>query len=411
MEWFKKHDVLIRILCLVTALLMWFYVVSTDSPEIEKEYKNINVTLQNRDKILNNYGMMVTSDDITVNVKIKGRREKVFQLGSADNILVTADVSPITAAGSHRLVYTVTLPVAGLEVTSKEPNYITVAADKKVSNAVPVKVEFAGTAPSGYVYGEYAASPHSIVVEGPDSEISQIASAAVKIDADGVSKTSSWTVPYTFENEDGQPLELSHVTGDVKNIMVTLPVTKTKKIAFEADVLSAPGVDKASASLTFSPAEILVTGEDSVIENLNKINLGTIDLDGIKSGDTVKFPVVLPNGVRAVENIDTVEVGVSLDSIETVQFIINDIRVNYTGDKYSAKPLTSELAVTLRGSKTELAKITPQNVYAIVTLSEQTAGKRITAGKYTIPANIRVSGAQGVAAIGEYHVSVEVEKK
>ena len=227
-QFFKKHDIVIKAVCVFIACFLWVYVVSTDSPDVEKDYKDVKITLQNQNKILDNYGLAIISgENDTIDIRVKGSRERISKIGSKSNILVTADVSNITNAGTHQIVYTVTLPVDGIEIVSRTPAYITVVTDKIVTMTVPIKVNITGKTPDGYSLGDYTTSPENITIEGPNTIISNIAAARVDIDAStaGTDKTASWTKEYVFIDKNDKQIASDDISANTKTVTVTSVVT------------------------------------------------------------------------------------------------------------------------------------------------------------------------------------------
>jgi len=411
MDWLKKHDIILRVLCVLVAMMLWLYVVSSDNPEIETEFRGVKVTLLNKDQLLDDRSLTVLSGDNTsVSIRVKGRRDKIKQIGSSANISATADLSVITTAGKHQVLYNTVLPVDGVEIIGRTPTYITVETDKIVTTTVPVQATINGSAPAGYLYGNYKLSPANVVLEGPNQELSKIAAAHVTIDADGLTESGNWVLEYTLLDSNGEEVSVSNVTRSDKVIVVTLPVTKTKQVPLTVDLVSAPGINSLYASTRISPSSILVTGEDQALETFNQLTLGTVDLASVTPDTPFTLPITLPNGIQAIGAPENATVTVSFSGIATKDFVVTQFDVTRPNEGQTFTVENTSIAVQLRGHQSVLDLIDAGDITLVASFSSDQVAEdgSVSPGTYELPAEIRVSGGPEVAADTEYTLTVEV---
>lgn len=62
-----------KIVSVITAILLWIYVVATVNPTIEREYKNVPIIYKNLDYIYSNDLDIVGEKYANVNVKLSGQ--------------------------------------------------------------------------------------------------------------------------------------------------------------------------------------------------------------------------------------------------------------------------------------------------------------------------------------------------
>ena len=117
-----KSKFLTALLAAVIAICLWAYVITVERPESENTFYNVPVVLDG-ENVLQDRGMMITSDtDMTVTLKLSGKRSELNNLKSSD-IAAVVDLSRIAEAGDKRLTYTVSIPGdSTIEVVSRQPD-------------------------------------------------------------------------------------------------------------------------------------------------------------------------------------------------------------------------------------------------------------------------------------------------
>ena len=104
-----KNKILKALLSLAIALSLWAYAVTVVSPNSDRHYNNVSVTLQG-ESLLRERGLMITTQEFpTVSLHLEGSRTDLDKLNNA-NITLTADVSRIYDPGTHSLRFTPTYP-------------------------------------------------------------------------------------------------------------------------------------------------------------------------------------------------------------------------------------------------------------------------------------------------------------
>ena len=136
----RRIDTLIRVLSVICAILIWAYVVLSDSAVYH--YRNISVTIKS-ETIVKSKGYTVAYDNLKVNFTVQGNAAKISQL-SFGSVEVYADLSSVDLATVPEgdsvtvplpIVYKLPSDVTGLTLTQKSQEYIDVVITKKSPNS------------------------------------------------------------------------------------------------------------------------------------------------------------------------------------------------------------------------------------------------------------------------------------
>ena len=118
---------------MLSAIVLWLYVLGYDSPNYEKEF-NVAVTAEGESELRAEKGYTIVSDfGFNIKVTVSGPQSEVNML-RADDIKAYIDVSGVTAAGNNSLPIYVVLPNENkLAVAAKSVESAVVFIDRCIS--------------------------------------------------------------------------------------------------------------------------------------------------------------------------------------------------------------------------------------------------------------------------------------
>ena len=400
-----KNKLLTILLSLAIAVGLWTYVITVEQPESEETYYDIPVVLQN-ENILAERGLMIVSERPTVTLHLSSTRTNLNQLNES-NINVIANVNSVVTPGTHELPYSVSypgnIPSGSVTRQNSKPNMITLKVENRITKPVPVVPVYNGSVPEGMLADkeniqlDYTA----IEVSGPESVVEQITQAVITVDLQDQTETIAQEYVYTLCNDAGEPVNSQWVTTNAEVVNLTLQIQRVKEIALKVTVVSGGGASEQTSSVDVSPKTILISGSDALLENLEVLDLGTVNL-GELTGDTVMtLPIVLPEGITNETGITEATVEVKFPNLRTTTMMVDNIQLINVPEGMKAELVTQQLEVKLRGPASLIENITNENVIITVDLVTAQPGT----DKYTAQVTVQSSFA-GVGAMNTYTVMV-----
>ena len=408
-----KNKLLTALLSAFIALGIWLYVVTVVSPNSDKHYYNIPVTLQS-EALLQDRGLMITATQTpTVSLHLEGNRIDLNKLSSS-NISVTADVSKIYEAGTHKLTYTVTYPgdIASNSITelSKTPSTVTVQVEERVSKTVPVEILYTGNLSEDFMADKENKELdfEKVNLAGPKSVMDQITKAQIEVDLDGRVESFTEQFTYTLCNAEGEPVDAALVTTDVKSVTLTLKILRVKEIDLTVSIIYGGGATETTAQVDIEPKTIRISGSDNLLEGLDSLELGTINLGEILSDETLLFPIKLPGGITNETGVAEAAVDVRFLDLEMTMLTVTDIRAVNVPAGLEVELITKALELQIRGPSDRLQDLQASDVTVTVDCSEAKVGTEKlkveiiindpeigAVGSYTVSATVRESGNKG----------------
>ena len=178
------HNLSIKILSFLGALLVWLFIVNIDDPYKTKSYM-VHVDLTNEDALRSVHKVYEIVEGGTATVRVRGRRSVVDNLDASD-IKATADLSELSAVNSVDIKPSLKIATSS-DVELECTQVLKVSLEDMETKQVKVTVETEGTPAEGYTVGSCNAKPNVIEVSGGESVIDRIATVKVTLNVNGAS--------------------------------------------------------------------------------------------------------------------------------------------------------------------------------------------------------------------------------
>ncbi len=398
------------VVSVLISIVLWLYVVNVENNEIDVTVPNIPVTFLGADDILADRALLVKDQEAqSVTLELRCKRSQYAKM-KAENFEVTVDLTDIRSTGVHDRIYNIALPEDVSEkdalIISRDPEYITVEIAKLDSKPVPVHGILNGGAAEGYMVKQLEFSPEVINVSGPEEIISQIDHANVIVERENLNKTITESKKYELLDKDNNPVVSDQITTDADTVNVTVPIVMYKDVALSIDVIDGGGAKASNALINIEPAFITLAGDAEILEGLNVITLGAVDLADFETTYTGTYQIKINNELENISKTNEATVTVDLRGLTVKHVQAKNISCINVTEGYKATVKTLFLDVKVRGPEGVVKLVDTYNISVFADLADL--------GEYTgnkqVPAKVYVDGYEDVGVIGSYDVVISVEK-
>ena len=404
-----KRKILQGFLALLIACGLWVYVITVDNPNDEVVLYDVPVVLSG-EAFLHERGLMLASQNTpTITLTLSGNRSNLKKINKS-NIAVVADLSKIADSGKQTLNYTIIypgdVPDNAINVESQIPNRVTVNVEGRSQKNVDIQVVYKGTVKEGFIADKNSLElDHKYVtVIGPTVVLDEIDHARIEVDLENRSESISEKLSYTFCDAKGNPLEdISRVEANVSDVNFSLKILRLKEVDLVIEVIYGGGATRLNTEVVLDPLTIEVTGSEQLLEDLDKLKIGTVNLAELKQDTTLEFPIVLPEGVNNVTGVVDATVTVDFKNLVTKTFTISTVEGVQVPKGLKAEIITKAVEVTLRGTSEQIRKLTEENVVIRVDFSNAQQGMATYEAEIYLPPEF-----SGVGAVGNYSVYARV---
>ena len=395
----KGNKILYIILSLLVAIVFWLYV---DDNDIPATFNNVPVEFIGAEDTLPNRGLMLTEGEgATIDIRLSGPRTVITGL-SAKDIRAQVDLTNITSVGTYPKTYDLILPdnVDRSSITQEwaSRNYVTVQVSTLYSREIPVSINVTAPADESYMYmGESTTKePETITLSGLVEDVDKVESCRVMVDLSQATGTVSQEYTYELLDADGNVVDTDKIRVSDRRILVTTPVYMTKELELGVKLKYSAGSREENVTTDLEPKSVTVAGEPAVLEALDQIILGEVDLSAYASDTDIDLEVRLPAGcVNLTGDVGQASLSIKYHGLETRSFRVTNISGIGLSEGQNFDLITTFVNVQLRGPASDLDLVTEDDIRVVVDMTEYAS-----TGSYTVNGTVYVDGYSRVGAVG-----------
>ena len=403
----KRRNSFYLVISILVALGIWVYVDITQDITASKEVSNIPVEFQGEDTTLAERGLMLLPDsETTIDLKLEGAKSILAQLDTA-KLRVQADLSAVTETGIQtvpcRVIYPEYKFSSRLTATTPTNSFnITIDVGELYSREVEIHCDIQGTVAEGYIAGEPQFTPEKLELRGPQEEVDAVSYAKVSLNIENATETVDQALPYVLYNEAGEPISGGDIHAVQDEIRVVLPVDVVKELPLEIDFQEFPGLSKNNVSYQIEPASIVVSGEASLLNDVDRLVLDSFDLSQMGGNEVYHYVIQLPEGCTNLSGVTRATLTISFIDLVQDTRTATEFQAENVPEGKSVTILTDELTVRIQGTAADVAAVHDRDITVRADLQEVSAAS----GTYTVPAEILISTGGDVGVVGTYQVTV-----
>ncbi len=287
----KKFDMFARVLAVLAAVLMWFYVVNTTTVSEEREFPLVPVVCNGEENLRSEHGLVVQSISIdTLNVNLMGNRQTVRAVTN-QQVKAYVSLSGIEKAGEYELAVYVDVP-SGITLVSQTVSKVVVVVDQVSTKRLPVTVENLSlrgwSLSEGCVFGEISLNLEALTLEGPTLALRKVKSVELRTDvvgtADGNFKVSA--TPYLLDNDGNVIYDASLTIREEGKIEASVEVLKSKTVP-----LSVQGMHGylSPDQVKIIPANVIITGDPTAVDATKLLLVAMVDETALQATEERTF--------------------------------------------------------------------------------------------------------------------------
>ncbi len=394
---------------ILVALLLWVYVTNVEGEKTSVTFQGIDVTLEGEEALRESKGYIITDLSAnTISVELYGPINVLADLRSTD-LSAIIDVSATSRTGSVEKTYDIAFPPeidsSNITITERQPSTLTFFVDNEASKTFELRGVFTGSVAEGYIRDEFIFDPLNVLVSGPATEIEKISHAEVVVEREEIDRTVTFDSTFELVDFDGNIVESDDLMVGLETVNVSLTVKATKEVPFVIDLVDGGGATIQHANVTYEPKTITISGDPSILEGVNNINLGTIDLATVDPVLTEEYVIIIPNETENVTGTTEVTVNVEVLGLEKEKLDVSNINFTVTNlsEEFDYEMVNESIEIEVRGPAESLSDVNSNNIRLVVDLSEVSE-----TGTVIAPATVHVDGFTNVAAIGDYDIYLRI---
>lgn len=406
---FLKKDITIRIISVLIAVVLWFFVMDIDNP-VGSVSVTVPLKVINEDSLVEK-GIILKNKDYTrsIEIFIKGRVDRINNL-TANEFEAVLDFSKVQSADEKSLaidgpVYVGNEDTNNFQIWDIRPgSSIKLDMERKERNPFRVEVITTGTVKENYKIIKTTVNPEIMPLEGTDSLIKSVAAIRTIVDIENLDRDliieKQECKVYNKNNEEIKQLS--------KNLYVDIKVEVAKEVPVAPIIKGTPAKNFIEGTPKVRPEKVLITGAPDILAKVVELKTEVLDIEDKNASMDVARRIVLPNGVKLAEGErEEAVVSIPIEQVIEKEIIIdrNNIVLDNTEIDNSLKYsiIKENINVKVKGNKEDIERMD------VVSMKPRIDVANIGEGSHSLP--LRVTLPEDVRLAGEIIVDVKVEKR
>ena len=413
---FFTKNLALKIIAFVFAMLLWGYVLTDQKPMREKEITNVTTSFDGEAELIAQ-GFCVRGDrsEILQDVTVKVRTQITnYAYVTSSSIIASINLRNISEAREYDLPIQASVTSSLGVVQTITPATVRVEIDKLVTKTIPITTTFTGTLPDGYWADMEALSTTTrLDITGPQTDISTITHGECVVDLTDRISTIYSTYDVKFYDKNNNVVSSDIMIGTLPTSTVRLPIYPVKNVPVDVDN-SLVGADNLAANheiikAVATPATVRLVGDQATLDQIDKITMEPIAVNGLDSTMTVSGTLIVPDGVRLIDNT-TVSVLLEVREMVISQtFEQLEIQVHGNTGRANISLGIPAADLTVEGRYSLVSMLSRSDVQLFVDVTG------LTPGVYKLPISILVRDADATieltTTLSVAEVTVTIDQK
>lgn len=313
-----KNNSKIKIISLLSAMVLWMYVMAIVDPEETKLFENIPVTITNKNELNEKDLVIYPEQDLTTNIYVTGKLSNLKKV-TKDDINVYGQINnPLE--GNNEIYLKVS--------TSQRVNYdfknpvMIVTLEKIISEDKSIKVDITGSGKNNVDNIMLQDNIDKVSVSGPRSLVNKVKRVVGTVKVNGELNDFSQSIKLEPVDANGKVVEGIELEKDSVNVNITLLTQKTVPITLKLSDNSESGVN-----YTMSQNTVTIKGKKDIVDSINDIETQPVKLSEISSGTSKDIYLQVPSGITIETKYITIKKNSEENAVEVYTYTAKDIEI------------------------------------------------------------------------------------
>ena len=313
-----KNNSKIKIISLLSAMVLWMYVMAIVDPEETKLFENIPVTITNKNELNERDLVIYPEQDLTTNIYVTGKLSNLKKV-TKDDINVYGQINnPLE--GNNEIYLKVS--------TSQRVNYdfknpvMIVTLEKIISEDKSIKVDITGSGKNNVDNIMLQDNIDKVSISGPRSLVNKVKRVVGTVKVNGELNDFSQSIKLEPVDANGKVVEGVELEKDSVNVNIILLAQKTVPITLKLSDNSESGVN-----YTMSQNTVTIKGKKDIVDSINDIETQPVKLSEISPGTSKDIYLQVPSGITIETKYITIKKNSEENAVAEYTYTAEDIEI------------------------------------------------------------------------------------
>ncbi len=288
-----------KILSVLAAIFMWFFIMKDQNPTIEVSYR-VPLQVQN----LNSQYILdgLPSD---IRVTLSGPRNKILSV-QHENLKAYVDASAVSPGQANLIVYFT--PPNGMNVVALTPDSISISVDEYAEKRMNVEIFPMGRLSDTVAIQSVTTAPKEVTVTGRKQLLDKMARVVMKVDVTGQTKNFTSVGALEAWDANGNVLDLAINPAQAQAQYELNSVRTEKAVPVVVSTTGAVTPGYVVKAITSTPAQVTILGREELMDSITQAQTDLVNISGATANVEGSYNLLLPNGVTSTTKTVNVKV-------------------------------------------------------------------------------------------------------
>ncbi|EQK45450.1 ybbR-like family protein [[Clostridium] bifermentans ATCC 638] len=371
-----KNNTKIKLISLLSALVLWLYVMTVEDPVETRTFSDIPVTITNM-SVLEERGLTIyPKEELLADISIRANLSSLRPI-NRDNIYIYGRLDD-PKEGKNVVYLQANLPERVNKYDIK-PNVITLDLEKVVNEKRSISVDVEGEPKINI--DNIETNKKTVDVSGPRTLVNKVTSIKATLDASDKYKDFSTKLKLVPVDANGDAVK--GVKLDDNFVVATVKFLQEKvvpvKLVFDDSVSNQSNLENYS----INPKDITIEGKKEALDNINGINTKPITANDLKNNNSIDVALDIPKDIKIKNKISSIKLNINKNI--TSEFLISksDIEIvskeSETGKEVDLSKIPENIKITVSYSD-EIKDLSQKDIQLYIDMADTSQGE----GKYPI---------------------------
>lgn len=304
-----KTNTKIKLISLLSALVLWLYVMAVVDPEEIKLFEGMPVTISNMDELRDKDLVIYPKMDLTTDISVSGKLSKLQKVNK-DNIHIYGQINN-PMEGSNDIYLRGNTP--GQVTHEIRNNILIVNLEKIVSEQKPIDIQAEGKHKLNVARATVDKGIDSIGVSGPRSQVKLVDKIVGVVDVG--SNINDFTAQIKLFPVDKDGNEVKDVELEKSSVTVNVELLKEKTVPIQIKFTQDSNPEIKLKDYTLSQENIVIKGKKDSVDKIEYIETEPLNINDIANSTSKDLGLNIPDGIST----DTKYITIKLKTVKTIK--------------------------------------------------------------------------------------------
>ncbi|WP_296645614.1 CdaR family protein [Romboutsia sp. 13368] len=360
-----KENTKVKLISLLSAIILWMYVMAVVDPDDTKLFEDVPVIITNLNELKDRDLVIYPEKELTTDIYVTGKLSNIQKVTKSDiNVYGQID-NPIEGKNEIHLKLSTSQRISA---DFKNPVMV-VTLEKIIEEERSITVNIEGSGKNNVDTIALDKNIDKVSISGPRTLVDEVKDVVGTVNVEGENKDFSQDIKLQPIDKKGNVVEGVELSQESIKANVTLLTKKEVPIKLNLQSNITNEIDR--KNYTLSQNTVMITGKKDIIDPISYIDTQDINIDEILDGDSKDIYLNIPVGVTTNIKYITIKRELADNVVAEYKYTAQEleIRNNTNSIEENKIIIPDEISVSIEYINT-IGPINKEDITLYIDLSE-----------------------------------------